>query len=513
MGKNESIVLNQKSPENQEKLFSEIESNLLRIYSLLNNPETIISEKIFDTRKEIEKAISNIHNVDINNVLDNQNHRMEIVRYMNSIYTQIPTFGYSPEYDKNLEEIYRELGTIVYDIQEDVYKNQDRYDLDNIDIKLDRIKNPFLIANDLFSIFSLIERYGGGMSNYMDLAEKALFNSRDNISAAFSRYSEEPCGTAFLLVRIYQKAESDAKEKIDAFLEEEIKKGNYNTFEDILRSERRTAVEKKCFELLNNLFQKEFGITKKNFAEGLNYQYDSIRASLDEMSLIENVHPGGVKELNEKYNIHEFRRYSYDMLVSQLDHQDDQLPYGLVIFPRSDHNGAFNHIGNSIYNVFLDTKDKLLLRIYEASSKYDIARIFLECDKKYGEENKISYLILGGHGQRELLNLGSHVARHVGESNKNFIFKHDFLGKGVKKSEKFFVEKPTIALISCSTGEDNGLIDNFSKTYNAEVVAPKIPTSVRDIKATFDKSGQIHFDIEWTDEGANSLRVGGEKVS
>ncbi|MBP6854726.1 MAG: hypothetical protein KBD26_00335 [Candidatus Pacebacteria bacterium] len=500
----------QNQTENLEKNFSEIESNLLRIYSLLNNPEKIVSDKIFDTRLEIEKAVNNIHSIDINKILSNQNHRMETIRYINSIYTQIPTFGYSPEYDQNLEEIYRHIGTIVHGLQEDLYKNSDRYDFDNIDIKLDRIGNPVLVANDLFSFFSMIERYGGGMANYMDLAEKALFNYRDNISTAFYHYSDDPGGTAFLLVRMYQKEGGGAKEKIDAFLEEEIKKSNYITFENILRRESRTSVEKKVFELLNNLFEKEFGITKKGFAEGLNYQYGSIRENLDEMSLVENVYPGGVKELNEKYNIHEFRRYSYDMLVSQLDHQEDQAPYGLVIFPRSDYNGAFNHIGNSLYNVFLDTKNKHLMRIYEASSKYDVARIFLECDKKYGEQNKVSYLILGGHGQRELLNLGSHVAPHVGKSNKNYIFKHDFLGKGVKKVEKFFVEKPTIALISCSTGADKGLIDNFSRTYNAEVVAPKIPTSVKDMKARYDKTGQVHLDIEWTDENANSLYVSGE---
>lgn len=501
----------QNQTENLEKNFSEIEINLQRIYSLLNTPDTITSDKIFDTRLEIEKAVNNIHNIGIAKILSNQNHRMETIRYINSIYTQIPTFGYSPEYDENLEEIYRHIGTIVYDVQDDVYKNRDRYDFDNIDIKLDRIKNPVLIANDLFSFFSMIERYGAGMANYMDLAEKALFNSRDNISTAFLHYSDDPGGTAFLLVRLYQKEGSQAKEKIDEFLEGEIQKNNYRTFEDILKSERKTGIEKKIFGLLNNLFEKEFGITKKGFAEGLNYQYGSIQDNLTEMSLIENVHPGGVKELNEKYNIYEFRRYSYDMLVYQLEHEEDQTPYGLVIFPRSDYNGAFDHIGNSLYNVFLDTKEKHLMRIYEASSKYDVARIFLECDKKYGEQNKVSYLILGGHGQRELLDLGSHVAPHVGKSNKNYIFKHDFLGKGVKKVEKFFVEKPTIALISCSTGADKGLIDNFSTVYNAEVVAPKIPTSVKDMKARYDKTGQVHLDIEWTDQNANSLYVSGEK--
>ena len=60
----------------------------------------------------------------------------------------------------------------------------------------------------------------------------------------------------------------------------------------------------------------------------------------------------------------------------------------------------------------------------------------------------------------------------------------------LKKLKKFFVEKPKIVFVACSTGKDQHSIGAlFSRTLNARAFAPKEPSSVEEYR--LKESGEL----------------------
>lgn len=67
-----------------------------------------------------------------------------------------------------------------------------------------------------------------------------------------------------------------------------------------------------------------------------------IAKNLSAIRLLEQKEPGIVQRLYEEFGIRDFARYPEELLISQDKNQKDiQQPYGIVIYPRNDHNGAF----------------------------------------------------------------------------------------------------------------------------------------------------------------------------
>jgi hypothetical protein len=245
-------------------------------------------------------------------------------------------------------------------------------------------------------------------------------------------------------------------------------------------------------------------------------QPQRIRENLECMDALEKKNPGICIYLYKENGICDFGRYPVEMLEKQYEERENtNSPYGVVMYPRDDWNGAFYHNKDAFEGLLKDLKGEFLLRVAECEGKMDIARMLLKFDKTYGgaNGNKISLLILGGHGTENSIRFGNSDFRGS-DDEKHVLHTKDLEGKGVRKTGNFFDEKPTIILASCSTGAEGGIAQELSKVFNAKVIAPKIPTNVKSYHASKNRGQEkFRFHAQYRDENAKNLYQQGGQVS
>lgn len=83
--------------------------------------------------------------------------------------------------------------------------------------------------------------------------------------------------------------------------------------------------------------QKLFDTWTKGYVDS-----NTLYRDLDNIVTLEKYHPGAAKILNEKFNVVYFGRYNLNLLEDMYKNIDDaERPYGLIINPIDDWNGAF----------------------------------------------------------------------------------------------------------------------------------------------------------------------------
>lgn len=218
---------------------------------------------------------------------------------------------------------------------------------------------------------------------------------------------------------------------------------------------------------------------------------------------LESQKPGILKTLSEEFGVKNFGRYPAELLIAQYDEKDNtDKPYGVVLYPYSDWNGAFFQNKNPLREFYADVKDKYSIRVLEAGSKYDIARGLLNLKRRYGAQHKISFAVIGGHGTKNSILFG-------GEDERHTLMSQDLQGKGVRKTSEFFEPQPNIVLVSCSTGTNEGIGQQLSEMMGAKVTAPEIPTNIKTLRATIDQNGKLLFDVKYQDEGTEKSYLAG----
>lgn len=224
---------------------------------------------------------------------------------------------------------------------------------------------------------------------------------------------------------------------------------------------------------------------------------------------IEHDQPGISKFLNREFGITDFGRYPPELLIQQYKEQDNnENPYGVIVYPRSDHNGAFYQNGY----IFKDLLDKLdgefSLRVVECESKIDIARALIKFDRRYnpgGKGHKISLAIIGGHGSENTIKFGGQDERHR-------LRIQDLMGSGIQNTSRFFEEGPTIILASCSTGANKGIGQEMSEKIGAKVIAPKEPTNLTEIQVGRKRGGRWRFNARYWDKTEKAVYMGRENI-
>jgi len=211
---------------------------------------------------------------------------------------------------------------------------------------------------------------------------------------------------------------------------------------------------------------------------------------------LENKQPGICHILCKDFGIADFGRYPSDLLFKQYEEKDNlENPYGIVIFPRYDYDGTFYYSHQALQDCFQKVKGEFSLRVVECGNKRDIARALITLDKKYNPSDKkghkISLAIIGGHGSED------HI--EFGKDEKDDLYLKDLVGKGVQRTSNFFEENPTVILISCSTGREQGMGPQLSEVMGARVIAPKANVNIRTITAMKQNDGKFIFNAEYED--------------
>lgn len=225
--------------------------------------------------------------------------------------------------------------------------------------------------------------------------------------------------------------------------------------------------------------------------------------NLETIIHLETEKPGATKYLMENFGIKCFGRYPTELLLKQFKNAQDQKPYGVILFPVNDHNGAFYGYRNTFTHLLQDLEDQYDLRVVEASNKFDIAKKLITFREVY--QPKISFAIIGGHGTKDSIQFG----RSYKESNN--LITEDLMGHGIQKTSGFFENNPTIILSSCSTGKEKGIGHRLSETWGATVIAPDNDTAVDEIHAYVNRGPTVHFEIKFRDANAQAYVQGQTK--
>lgn len=111
-------------------------------------------------------------------------------------------------------------------------------------------------------------------------------------------------------------------------------------------------------------------------------------------------------------------------------------------------------------------------------------------DRRYGQNQKIAFAILGGHGSRYNIQLGE---------RGNY---YDINMRGIGSTRlkdmvsQLFKPHPTIILFSCSTGYWGGIGKAISE-MGAKVIAPKSITGTNRVDVTIGERGELNFKVEY----------------
>lgn len=227
------------------------------------------------------------------------------------------------------------------------------------------------------------------------------------------------------------------------------------------------------------------------------------------MLAVENERRGAVRTLRSEFGIENFSRYTKEMLVDQYDNRDDvRKPYGIVISPKSDYNGAFARYSFSedAYDaLYKQVCDKYHMRIFEAGSRFGVARALVAAQKRYTDHGvgKIAFGVVGGHGTRETIQFGD-------DADGARLRIDDLQGHGASRSGAFFEPGATIVLRSCSTGKEGGIAQKISEVMGLRVIGPDIPTNAEKIEVRFDEKGKPILDVVYN-KGSSMAYAAGKK--
>lgn len=340
-----------------------------------------------------------------------------------------------------------------------------------------------LLGKNLPLLFDALERENEGIQ-YLDVFCDIAYSLDDRDFLLAKEWFNE-----FLEKEEYAEVESGA---LLARLAKRISGGN-----DMNRTVEFSNVLFNKYGWKADEYLRDWGHGSENYDEYL----ETIPRHLKNMINLERFHPGAVETLRREFRVTHFGRYTFELLEKQYrERNNDKMPYGVIVMPKDDHNGVFNQQVEVLAEFDESLRDAYTTRIVECESKWDIGRMLLTLDKRYGNNHKISFVILGGHGGGEEIRLGD-SRNKVGESReRDQIFISDLTKPGpergsytrgvIKRISSFFEKDVVIVINSCCSGAKSGIGQRLSKVFGCEVIGPDAPAALVKLKAILSKDGK-----------------------
>lgn len=243
--------------------------------------------------------------------------------------------------------------------------------------------------------------------------------------------------------------------------------------------------------------------------------------SLENLAMIDKLEaqqPGICKILYEEFGIIDFARYPLELLVRQYQERDrTDLPYGIILFPRTDHNGAFAQKPEVLGNLLKQVESRYLLRVIEAGGVNQGLQRLSSLQRRYG---RISFGIIGGHGTQRSIQFGqgevhaftdrTSLKKESGELILDAIQNQSRRAQAAARL--LFGENAPLVLVSCSTGQEQGIGQRISELKDFSIQAPATDTALRDIEVIYGENGRI-IDIKPTyRDDVRRLYVAGKPI-
>ncbi len=255
------------------------------------------------------------------------------------------------------------------------------------------------------------------------------------------------------------------------------------------------------FEKYGETFAQTYGVSLREMFD-LNrnpkgYKEIALYKFFEACSSLEKSTPGSVKRLFKDYGIREFYRYPEEMLLSQLQEEKVDRPYGVIMFPYADNAeeiAAFDNERTEFKALFESVKAHHGVKIFEVASSRDVARHLLHLGKAY--EHKIDFAILGGHGAPdniEFSQFGSLTSEHLA-------------GPGHRRAKDFFSKDATLILDSCSTGQAGGIAERMRDSLGIMVIAPNDVAGTASVSVV-ERDGKLDFTVAYQSPKEEEVRA------
>jgi hypothetical protein len=281
-------------------------------------------------------------------------------------------------------------------------------------------------------------------------------------------------------------------------LEQMNKKNNALKVRQLAQTERLHILGTPPFSFTSQEIDELWASWKKEDSASEILGEDPGTVNFGAMYQLEKEEPGCTRYLMKNFNIHFFARYPQSVLIEQYRKRDDvDTEYGIVLYPEWDDTGGFYETQDMLASVSNQIKKlgKYTLRIYECSNLFALGRAVVHAHSHYG---KINFAIIGGHGTPFSIRFGKYD-KLTAKDVRN--------GKGIQRSKELFVDNPSIALISCSTGQGKGSIAQRISQIGAFVGAPKDTTYTESITAT-KEGDNIRLAATYSEIGTSNFSRG-----
>ena len=231
-----------------------------------------------------------------------------------------------------------------------------------------------------------------------------------------------------------------------------------------------------------------------------------IRENVYRFSDLERVYPGSVRTLHERFGIEGFARYPKEMLIQQYLKMESKEPYGLIVNPKTDHNGGFSLDEDIWHSLFTQMQGiQREIRIVETSSVSDLYRILLKLDRKYRLAESdlgfpISFLIIGGHGTSHSVEFGEVSRKNGSLERKHLRVPDPRFGEKRRFTKEMFSPHVCVVFNACDTGygEDAFMYGVLNIAEAAEVFAPEASARIISLDVSLSSSGDILIQPTYT---------------
>ncbi|MBI2595419.1 hypothetical protein HYW46_01645 [Candidatus Daviesbacteria bacterium] len=201
----------------------------------------------------------------------------------------------------------------------------------------------------------------------------------------------------------------------------------------------------------------------------------AIRTNIKIITDLESYKPGLAQFLNYEFGISNFSRYPVELLKRMFEeYENTELPYGIALYPKTDHNGAFYQNWEILNHLNKDIKGNFAFRIFEVGSEYKILKALKKLNFLYGKRHKISFAIVAGHGLKGSIQFGKNP-KH------GFITIEDLLQRKRRflMAKTMFENDAPVVFISCNTGLEEGLAENTTTLMLLDTHAPEETTNIK----------------------------------
>ena len=246
-------------------------------------------------------------------------------------------------------------------------------------------------------------------------------------------------------------------------------------------------------------------LVKKEDTNNFHFSYDgAINYNFIAMKALEKKQKGICEILAHEFNIYDFARYPQHILLDMVAKKDNAyIPYVTMVVARSDWNNVFynskffpdaNPFLDSIYKqldeIKKDNKTGFALRIIEASGKENLMKMLGKMQAKYEKNGnqKMAALLLAGHGTKYTLQLGGDE-NGLKRGRDDYLVSSDFT-----QLVTYGISELPIVLLSCSSGQADGMGEHASRRTGAIVRGASEPVSFQKILIQyFKKSKRLWF--------------------